>query len=253
MKIKAIQYVTTALFLFLLVYLFKLQILDHSRYRLQSERNRIRPVMLEAPRGRILDRQGKELVVNRLSFDCYTLPQNIESWPDTVKRLSRILKVSPEEIVKRYESRRAGPFRPVLLAEDIGKTQAIQIEEESERLQGIFIRTRPIREYLLGSAAAHVVGYIGAIGPAEYKRMRNFGYKKRDWIGRDGVEKTYNSYIRGRHGASQIEVDSLGRLLRVLSIQEREKGKEISLTLDADLQKYASGLMKRKKGGLAIM
>ncbi|MBF0254329.1 MAG: penicillin-binding protein 2 [Candidatus Omnitrophica bacterium] len=241
-------------FVVLAAHLFKMQVLDHAHYLAQSESNRIRPVILEAPRGLIYDRRGEELVTNRLNFDCYIIPAEAgEYLRDALVMLSGILGTPEAELRQVYEKRKDRSDRAVLLAEDITKERAIRIEEEASRISGVFVKTRPVRDYLLGPSAAHVIGYIGAIGSDEYRQMRDYGYILRDWVGRDGVERSYDSYLRGRHGASQFESDSRGRLLRVLSIREREQGHAVTLTIDARLQKELYKLLDGHRGAAAVM
>jgi len=253
MSPRILSYWVTAAFLFMGLYLFKMQIIDHSIYREKSERNRVRPMILEAARGVIVDRNGKELVGNRLSFDCYILPQSEEVRAAVFVDVAKILELEAAGLEKKYQSSTSRRFAPILLARDITREQAIRIEEGAHAMPGVIIKTGPVRQYHLGESAAHVLGYVGAIGPNEFKRMREFGYRRTDRVGRDGVEMVYDSYLRGRHGATQFEVDNRGRLLRTLRIQDREEGRRLELTLDGDLQVFASGLMQEKSGAIAVM
>jgi len=244
----------SAFFVFLIIHVFKMQVIDHEVYKAQSERNRIRPVILEAPRGVILDRYGREMVSNRLAFDCYIIPQegkaNLEA---SLKRLAAIVYQSEDQLMERYKSKKKGAFTPVLLIQDMGKEEAIRIEEEADELPGVFIKTRPVREYQLGAAASHVLGYVGAIDAAGYKELKEYGYRMTDLIGKDGIEKTHESYLKGKSGAVQYETDSRGRLLEVLSIQEPVEGKSVQLSLDLDLQLHVHELMESQMGAIAVM
>ncbi|MFT5207574.1 MAG: penicillin-binding protein 2 [Candidatus Omnitrophota bacterium] len=233
--------------------LFKMQIIDYAHFHKLSEKNRVRPIILEAPRGIISDRNGQTIVSNRLSFDCYILPRAIDLLSDAFGELSFLLSTDIEVLRKNYKKNTWSPFRPVLIAQDISKENAIRIEESSDELAGVFIKTSPVREYHLGSAMAHVTGYVGAINAGEYKQMKTYGYRRQDQMGRAGVEKTYDSYLRGKHGAQQFEVDNRGRLLRVLRIQEQERGESIELTIDAELQQLAQRLLGGRKGAITMM
>ncbi len=252
MKIRWLWYFVAGVFTLLLLLLFKMQVVDYRYYRDKAERNRIRPVILEAPRGVVLDRDGRELIGNRLSFDCYILPRR-DGVGETLNRLSGLLRQTPERLQARYDAARVGWFTPVLVAPDIDHDAAVKVEEDSERLPGVFIKTRPLRRYPLGSTAAHVLGFVGAINPEEYGRWREMDFRRTDIIGRDGLERMYDAYLRGRHGASQFEVDSRGRLLRVLGIQEREQGAQITTTLDARVQQLAGELLEPFKGAVVVM
>lgn len=238
----------------ILLHLFKMQVIDHDYYKRQSERNRIRPVVLEAPRGVILDRYGREMVSNRLAFDCFVIPQEGRAHLErTFKRMGAILGVAEEDLARRYKSRKTGAFSPVLLAEDVKKETAIEVEEASDAMPGVFIKTRPIREYVLGEKAAHLLGYTGLLSVDEYKKLKNFGYQLNDAVGKSGLENYYESYLRGRDGAVQYEADSRGRLIRVLSIQEPVEGKTLKLSIDKDLQALVSDLLHDQTGAVAVM
>jgi penicillin-binding protein 2 len=252
MKVKWLSYAVTAVFALLLIALFKMQVVDGRFYLDKAEKNRIRPVILEAPRGVILDRNGRELVGNRLSFDCFLLPQRSGGDPP-LEHLADLLRQPIEKLHSRYKAGHTGPFTPVLVAPDIGHDAAVKVEEDSDRLPGVFIKTRPIREYTLGPDAAHVIGFVGAINPEEFGRWRDLDFRRTDIIGRDGIERFYDAYLRGRHGASQFEVDSRGRLLRVLNIQEQEQGLELQTTLDTELQKTVGEALRPFPGAVVVM
>jgi penicillin-binding protein 2 len=253
MKPLHIFFFVSAVFVVLIGHLFKMQILDHDKYLDLSERNRIRPVVLQAPRGIVLDRFGRELISNRLAFDCYLIPKEGNAdRKSTFKQLAVILGRDEIEIIKKYD-RRAGSYSPVLIAGDLDKDEAIQIEESMETLPGIFIKTRPVREYPAKEAASHVLGYVGALNRTEFDHLKSYGYNFHDETGKDGVEKAYESYLRGAFGSVHYEADHQGRLLRVLHIQEPLEGRSLQLTLDLDLQVHVNQLLEQQKGAIAVM
>lgn len=252
MKIRGLSIFVAGVFGLLWIALFKMQIVDHRFYLEKAERNRIRPVVLEAPRGVVYDRAGRELVGNRLSFDCFLLPQR-EGADATLERLAADLGQPVEKLRARYIKGKVGWYTPVLVAPDIDHAAAVRVEEDSEALPGVYIKTRPVRRYPLGPAAAHVLGFVGAINPQEFGRWREMEFRRTDLVGRDGLERYYDAYLRGRHGASQFEVDSRGRLLRVLGIQDRVQGLSLTTTLDLDLQREAGELLEPFKGAVAVM
>lgn len=251
-KIRVLFLIFSLAFAWILTALFKMQVLDYSMYLEKSERNRIRPTVLEAPRGVIRDRTGRELVSNRLAFDCYAIPY--KSGEETaLRRLAPILKLSESKLLERYASRKRGALTPILLSNDVSPETAIRIEESAWDLPNVYIETRPIREYRLGEAAAHITGYIGAIGDEEYDHRRGFGFRFTDWLGRSGLERVYDGYLRGEHGVEQFEADSRGRLLRVLDVRERVQGRSLDLTIDQDLQRFTYELMKETPGAVVVM
>lgn len=243
-----------AAFLLLALNLGRMQIVRSGYYRTLSEKNRIRVVYLEPPRGRIFDRRGELLATNRLSFNCSVVPR--EAKKRIVKSseiLSKIIPIDAEEIRMRFMKRKPGFFNSVVIAEDIGQTQAMEIEEMLGALPGFMIETRPQREYPHGDATAHLVGYIGPMTEEEADRLEPYGYRQVDWTGRDGLEESYESYLRGRSGGLQMEVDSRGRYVRALGVKEPLEGKDLTLTVDARLQKVVQKLIGSQKGAVIVM
>ncbi len=241
-------------FLFLFVNLVRMQILKGPYYRSLSERNRIRVIYLEGGRGKILDRNGQVLAKNHLSFNCSAVAREAKS---RIKRsceiLSPILAEDALTLEERFRKKKPGAFHTVLMAEDIDASQAIAIEERLDQLPGFMIETRPQREYPYGESAAHLTGYIGPLTEDEKEAMELYNYNYADWAGREGVERSYESYLRGYSGGLQIEVDSRGRIIRALGVREPREGKDIQLTVDARLQSKAQALLKGQKGSVIII
>ncbi len=115
------------------------------------------------------------------------------------------------------------------------------------------IQTSPLRNYVYDSTACHVIGYLGHINKKELTKLRNYGYQRRDLIGRSGVEKYYDNYLKGKDGGSQLEVNNRGRQLRMLGIKEAVAGKDISLTIDIDLQVFIEESMGGHRGAIVVM
>lgn len=235
--------------------LFRMQIVQGGFYQSLSEKNRIRVIYLEAARGRILDRRGQELATSRLSFNCSVIPREAEGYlKKSCDIVAPILGLEGEDLEKRYELRRkGGAFGSVVLAEDITKEQAAAIEERLDAIPGFLIETRPQREYPLGASAAHLVGYIGPLTSAENDLVESYGYRRADWLGREGVEQSYESTLRGASGGLQIEVDNRGRLIRVLGVKEPAEGKDVQLTVDARLQTLVQEKLAGQKGAVLVM
>ncbi len=241
-------------FLVLAFNLFRMQILKHDYYLGLSEKNRLRVIYLEGPRGKILDRNGTPLAQNRLSFNCAVYPSEAKpALRESAKILSEILAIPSDEIESNYRRKKPGIFHTVLLAEDLSVSQAVAIEERLDSLPGFMIQTKPQREYSLGSAAAHAIGFIGPMNEEEEEALEAYGYRSADWIGRDGIEKSYESYLHGTSGGFQVEVNSRGRMIRPLGIKEPKAGRDIQLTLDARLQSHAQELLKSQRGAIIVM
>lgn len=254
MRAGKIILMATLCFVFVAVNLFRLQIMQGSYYRDLSEKNRLRIITLEGPRGKILDRNGKEIASSRLSFNCTAVLQERPSRVrKSFKRLSEILGESVETLEKRYKKQKAGVFRSIVLAEDISLEQAMAIEEEMNELNGIMVETKPVRTYPLKEAAAPVTGYIGPQSAQETEELELLGYRPSDWVGRDGMEKKYEDYLRGTAGGLQLEVNHKGQYLKVLGIKDPKEGRNLSLSLDADLQMTAYKSFGGRRGAAAVM
>jgi penicillin-binding protein 2 len=231
-----------------------MQVIHGARYRALSERNCIRVIFLEAPRGRILDRRGEVLAASRLSFNCSAIYREAKARiHESAKIAAPILGLEPAELEKRLLKRKPGSYNTVLLAEDIPAAQAIAIEERLDSLPGFLIETRPQRIYPFGDSAAHLVGFTGPLNEAEVDVLEPQGYRSADWLGRDGVERIYEDHLRGLSGGLQIEVDSRGKLVRPLGVREPKEGKDLQLTVDGKLQSFVQGLLREYKGAVLVM
>jgi penicillin-binding protein 2 len=223
----------------LVVRLWQLQVLQGGYYLRQSEENRIRDYTLSAPRGIIYDRKGRPLVSNRPSFTVAVLPLELHDPPQVVPRLASILGITPEEITRRVDANRPRLFEPVRIKRDVGSAVVALIEENRLDLPGVIILVEPVRHYLHDKIAAHVLGYLGEIDVEDLAARRNEGYRPGDLIGKAGVERTNEAVLRGVDGRMRVEVDALGRPLRILSRVPALPGRPLALTLDLDVQKAA--------------
>lgn len=234
--------------------LWQIQVLQGAHYLRQSEENRIRDYVLTAPRGVIYDRKGRPLVTSRPSFTVAILPLELRTPTEVLARLAPMLGMAPNEIRARIESNRARPFEPIRVKRDVGTRTVAMIEENRMDLPGVIILAEPVRNYLHGKMAAHVLGYIGEIDEDELRARRNDGYKLGDLIGKSGIERQYESVLRGVDGRLRMEVDALGRPLRVLARVPEVPGRPIVLSLDLDLQRAAfEGLRESGLGRGAVV
>lgn len=254
-RLRVLNAIIIALIGVLVVRLWQIQVLQGAQYLRQSEENRIRDYTIAAPRGVIYDRKGRPLVSNRPSFTVAVLPLELTRPAQVLPRLAAILGLPQEEIESRIHSNRARPFEPVRIRRDVGAAAVAQIEENRLDLPGVIILAEPVRHYLHGEIGAHVLGYVGEISEAELAPRRDQGYRLGDLIGKSGVERTYEPVLRGTDGRLRLEVDALGRPLRVLQRVPAVPGRSIALTLDLDLQKAAhAGLQAvRTQGGEVVV
>jgi len=253
MRLKTLSVIVTCAFLLLVTGMLYVQVIKGPEYIALARSNRIRIVPIVAPRGDVYDRNGTIIVSSRTRFDCVAIPQEMTDKDRCLSAAARMLGTEKDKLYRRFKKGYLNPFTPIILARDISKEKAIEIEEERLNLPGIFISTRPVRDYLYRDACAHLVGYIGEIGPGELDRLDRYGYRMRDFIGKTGIEKEYDNYLRGTHGGMQVEVDNRGRQIRILSSKNPQRGKDIYLTIDMELQKYINEVFKDKKGACGVM
>ncbi|MBL7155577.1 MAG: penicillin-binding protein 2 [Candidatus Omnitrophica bacterium] len=233
--------------------LFYTQVLQRDVYEKLSEKNRVRVLPLEAPRGKIYDRKGRLLVNNRISFDVEVIFQEIKDVEGVIDLLSDIAYVDRQVLSLRIEKARRRPFIPVKIIEDIEKHKAIQIEEIALEVPGVIVTTRPLRNYIYKNSLSRITGYLGKISEEELDKYRTYGYRMRDFVGKDGIERSYNDYLRGVDGGLQVEVDSRGRELCILAIKEPQSGRDLHLSIDIELQKFCDSLLAEKRGAIVAM
>lgn len=253
MRVRIFTGTILVLFLALAFGLFYTQVLKHASYRMLSERNRIRVIPLAAPRGKIYDRSERLLVSSRIAFDVQVIYQEIKDEKKVVDTLSSILEVERASLSRKVKEAKRSPFIPVEVVADVDKGKAIRVEEARLGLAGVIVTTRPLRNYLYGNSVSHVTGYLGRISESEFTKYKNYGYRIRDFVGKDGVERSYNGYLRGTGGGLQLEVDSKGRTQRTIAVKEPRSGKNLYLSIDLELQKFCDSLLGEKKGVILAM
>ncbi|MEB3292364.1 MAG: penicillin-binding protein 2 [Synechococcales bacterium] len=232
-----------------------LQLVEGARNRQLAENNRIRLVPKPPERGKILDRKGRILAGSRLSHSVYVWPpaQKDPKWHDTEQQLAEILKIPAAEIQKRLkQADKSSPYL-VRVARGISPQQVTNLEEAGESLVGVEVDAETAREYRYGDLAAHVLGYTGELNDEEYEQRREHGYRLGDVIGKMGVEASYEATLRGEWGGQQVEVDGAGNVLRILGEKPTRAGRDITLTLDLDLQRAATEILGSTRGSIIVM
>ncbi len=219
-----------------------LQIYQYDHYFARAETNRMRELPIGAPRGEIYDRNGELLVGNRPGFVVSVLDLNKRDQPDVVAYLSELLEMEEADISAKIWDQRYRSFAPIRIStKPVSAEVVAQIEERRIDLPGVIIETQPMRYYTEDSLAAHALGYVGAIGREELLKMQEQGrfYRGTDSIGKFGVEKTWEEYLRGQDGILRVETNRFGRRIQVLDKKDPIPGNNLTLTLDARLQKIA--------------
>lgn len=242
-------------FFILMVRFWQLQVMDADYYSELSQNNRLRLVKTTAPRGLIYDKNGERLVENRPGFDLLLVPEDITDWDKTRKMLGRIVGLTPEEIEEKVaNAKKRPPYRPVKLMEDMSWEEMAKVESFKFEMPGINIDVSPKRFYLYGVATAHLTGYLGEINERELKSVpATAGYGAGDLIGKHAIEKSLEEYLRGTDGGRKIEVDALGRMIRVANSSPSTPGNNIKLTLDLKTQLAAWDALKDKVGAVVAI
>jgi len=253
MRTKILQIFFTILFVLLGMCLYHFQIIKGPFYDDLSSRNSIRLLNIAAPRGNIYDRYGKIIAGNTLSFGVFMVPQEVEDIDGELERLAGILNVSKSLLERNYKRNRTASFAPCELIKDISKKAAISIEESRLDMPGIIVKEMPSRNYYYKEAFSHAVGYIGEIDRVELELLKPYGYNMRDSIGKEGVERLCDRILRGRNGGMQIQVDNRGRQVKVMSYRKPKSGRDVHLTLDAELQAKIYDLFDGRRGAAVFM
>jgi penicillin-binding protein 2 len=230
--------------------LWLLQILDGEKYLAEAKNNRTRSYRVSAPRGWILDRDGDVLVDNRTSLALQVNPRKLPADPaERRAELSRLADLTHSSLRRVRRTMRKelklAPAAPVTLRRDVGNYLVYYLQENQDRFPGVEVQRVFVRNYPSGTLAAHLLGNVGEISPEELKEPRYRDLQPGDEIGQDGVEDTYDGFLRGRPGLTKIQVDALGqptpngRLVSELPVP----GDSLALTIDSDVQAAGEGAL----------
>ncbi len=224
--------------------LFYLQILNGSQYDLESRENRIRVLKVMPQRGNIYDVNGELLVTTRTAYTIAMIDLGEEKVQQSAQVLSQLLNIPSESIIAQVDNRERRA-EAVYVAIDVDFAMVTKVLERSESLPGVYIDYLPIREYPYGSVLSHVLGYLSEISQDDLDTWAaGQGYVMGDLVGRAGLERSFESILRGTNGGVIVEVDSQDNLIRVLERVEPVAGKDLHLTIDIKLQQEAELLLE---------
>lgn len=223
----------------ILARLWYLQIVKGDEFARLADGNRMRQLRVLPPRGNILDRNGVTLVRSKSSFTVALVPGGLpRDSADTFSLLCEILQISHEELEEAVEKGRGYPYEPVRIMRGVDAATVIAIEENRNRLPGVFIEEEPVREYLFGELASHLIGYLGSVTVEELRELDE-SYRGSDLVGKTGIERVYEQELRGEVGTLTVEVNALSRPIQTVSYLEPVPGHNIVLTIDHRLQAVA--------------
>jgi penicillin-binding protein 2 len=250
-KILIIGYVIVVAFLILVMRLWQLQILQGTEYRKLSEANRLRIVSIPAPRGIIYDRNRIPLVKNSPYYYASIIPEEFDK--SRVDLLSKVLGIPSEEIIEKISKQGLSPFVPVRLRQGLSFSEIAYIEARRSELPGLIVEVEVSREYTFNDVGAHLIGYLGKPSPSQAKDPAFRDVPQDSFIGQWGVEKLLDYSLRGTPGKRVIEVNALGREIRLLQEDQPIKGNDVTLSIDINLQKESEIALGEKAGALVAI
>ena len=241
------------LFLTLTYFLFRIQVIKGNDYKEIAEKNYFRIIKKPARRGILYDRNMQPLTENIPSLSVYIDINEITDADSVAAFLSGNLGVPVEEIAELIYKHRFFKFAPVLVQDKVNMETAIKLEEHCEEYPAVIIKPEAIRYYGLNS---HYIGYVGKMSSAEYQKLKDGDYTKTDYIGKVGLEKCYETELKGEKGYDIIQVDATGRplgLMKKNSGKHSLPGKDFVLTIDKNLQKRIARLLPKDTSAVAIV
>ena len=241
----AARWLLTGLFAILAVAFFRIQIVEHDRFQLRAEGNRLRAVPLASPRGAILDRNGLVIAENVPGYSVKLFAVSRDSLRSLLETFRLIVPLDSShvaEVIRRYG---AAPFQPAVVLGDASFDIVSRLEERRALLPGLVIQAEPKRQYPDSQAVAHLVGYVGEVTEGDLSTNRFAGAGLGTIVGKAGLEQQYDSLLRGMPGNRFLEVDSRGRMVReegaaptLLPIA----GISIRTTIDLPLQRFIDSI-----------
>lgn len=229
----------------LFVKLWSMQIISGADYTARAEGNRITEYTTIAPRGRIYDRNGVELVGNRSTF-AVLANADVQNDKLVIQRLSDVLGIPRETVKSLAASQTGGAQADRVIALDVDERAIAYISEHPNAFPGVSIEGRTVRTYPNGTLAAHVLGYTGTISEGELKKHTDgITYESGDIVGKDGVEQAFESYLQGDRGVKRVEINAAGDVVSAVDSVDPVQGNDIRITIDANVQMVAEEALQQ--------
>lgn len=249
-RLGALAGITLAGFVLIVGQLWNLQVLEGPRLAELSDRNRIRVRPVAAARGMLYDRSGLPLVEARPAFTVSVVPRDVEDRDAVLARLSILLRVPFGELQATLGEVAADSAWPVRIRRGLSFEEAIRVEERRPELPGVVVEVEPRRAYPSGRLAAHLLGYVREVGR---EQLRDGRYRPGDLAGQSGLERMLDEFLRGRDGSEHVEVDALGRSIRVVRREEPRPGGGVVTALDRRIQDVAERALGDRPGAVVVM
>ncbi len=253
-RLTAVQYIVLAIFMILAYGLWRLQVVQTDMYASLAEKNRVRNVPILAPRGKILDREGRIIVDNYPSFTALLLRDSSRDLTADSDLISQGLHLDPKEVKDRIRHFASMPqYQPIFLKDDITPDELAFVESHRNELPELDTIVAHRRLYPRNGFMAHLIGYVGEVSEEMLNQPRWEFYNPGDVVGKSGVELQYNQILMGKNGSRRAVVNSRGREVGRLDETPAEPGKQLKLTVDLDLQIAAEEALGDKNGAIVAM
>ncbi len=253
-RLTAVQYIILAIFMILAYGLWRLQVVQSDMYASLAEKNRVRNVPILAPRGKILDREGRTIVENYPSFTALLLRDSSRDLSADAGLIAQGLHLDPKEVRDRIRHFASMPqYQPIFLKDDITQDELAFVEAHRNELPELDTIVAHRRLYPRNGFMAHLIGYVGEVSEEMLNQPRWEFYNPGDVVGKSGVELQYNQILMGKNGSRRAVVNSRGREVGRLDETPAEAGKQLKLTVDLDLQIAAEQALGDKNGAIVAM
>ncbi|HBG92909.1 MAG: penicillin-binding protein 2 [Nitrospirae bacterium GWF2_44_13] len=250
-RILLASYVIAGLFALFAIRLWQLQVLQGKEYGKISMGNMLRIIKIPAPRGIIYDRNGVPLVKNSPYFYASLMPENLKQV--NIQYLANILGINAGDIYARINKKGLSPFEPIKLKEGLTFKEIAAMEARRSDFPGLIIDIDMSREYLYGDIGAHLIGYLGKLNPSQSKNPEFKDVPPEAFIGQWGAELLFDRTLRGIPGERIIEIDALGREIKLLKENPPVKGADLKLSIDINLQKAAEEAFAGRAGAVVAL
>src|SRR5271169_3982914 len=253
-RLTAVQYFVLFIFLLLAYGLWRLQVMQSGKYASLAEKNRVRNVPILAPRGKILDREGRIIVDNYPSFTALLLRDSSRDLLADADLISQGLHLDPKETRDRIKHFASMPqYQPIFLKDDITPDELAFVESHRNELPELDTIVAHRRLYPRNGFMAHLIGYVGEVSEEMLNQPRWEFYNPGDVVGKSGVELEYNQFLMGKNGFRRAVVNSRGREVEKLDESPAEPGRQLKLTVDLDLQIAAEQALDGRNGAIVAM
>lgn len=230
-----------------------IQLAEGGHYKTLSDKNRINVKIMAPSRGKIVDRFGVPLAINKQNFRLLIVPEQTDDVHKSLAKLSKLIEISDGDIKRvKKQSKKIASFVPIEIIDNLSWEEVSKLEVNIPDLPGISIDEGEIRDYPLGDSTCHLVGYVGSVSKSELTDdpvLKLPGFR----VGKTAIERSYDSFLRGTAGTSHMEVNVRGREVRKLKNEESLEGDRVSLTIDAELQRHCQKILEKHKSASCIV